>query len=49
MAEALGIDRCWYHGGKFPHYDVPKKRMDEIASKCEIISSKELLKFILDR
>lgn len=43
MAENLGIKRCWYHGGKHPHYDIPKKRIYEIQEECEIVSSKELL------
>lgn len=43
MARDLKIKRCWYHGGKFPHYDIPKRRIEEIMSKCEVISSKELL------
>lgn len=43
MAEALNIKRCWYHKGKFPHYDIPKKRIEEIKAKCEVIDSKQLL------
>jgi hypothetical protein len=43
MAEDLGIKKCWYHAGKFPHYDIPKKRIEEITAKCEVIDSKELL------
>jgi hypothetical protein len=47
MADDLGIKRCWFHKGKLAHYDIPKKRMQEIVSKCEIISSKEIVKIIL--
>ena len=46
MAIELNIHRCWYHKGKFPHYDIPKKRIEEITQKCEVISSKELLMII---
>jgi len=46
MADDLEIKRCWYHVGKFPHYDIPKKRLEEISSKCEIVSSKEIVKII---
>lgn len=47
MANDLGIKRCWFHrGAKYPHYDIPKKRIAEIRSKCVVISSKELLKKI---
>ena len=28
------------------HYDVPKKRMDEIESKCTVVSSKDIVKII---
>lgn len=43
MAEDLNINRCWFHDCNHPHYDIPKRRLDEIESKCTIISSKELL------
>ncbi len=46
MAEDLGIKRCWFHAGKLPHYDIPKKRVAEVGGKCEIISSRELLGII---
>jgi hypothetical protein len=40
MADDLGINRCWFHKD---HYDIPKKRIDEIKSKCTIVSSKEIV------
>ena len=43
MALELNIKKCWFHNSKHPHYDIPKKCIKEIQSKCEIISSKELL------
>ena len=43
MANELGIARCWFHKD---HYDIPKRRIDEIESKCEIISSREIVKII---
>lgn len=36
MAENLGIKRCWFHRGKFLHYDIPKRRITEIQNKCII-------------
>ena len=42
MAKELDIKKCWYHGGKHPHYDIPKKRIEEIKNKCIIISDKEI-------
>ena len=46
MAHDLGIKQCWYHSGKFPHYDIPAGRIEEIKAKCIIVSSKEILKII---
>ncbi len=43
MATDLSIGRHWFHKN---HYDIPKKRMDEIASKCTIVSSKDIVKII---
>lgn len=46
MAENLGIKRCWFHSGQNPHYDIPKKRMEEISSQCTVVSSREIWKII---
>lgn len=46
MAKKLNIKKCWFEGGDHPHYDIPKKRIDEITAKCEVITSKELLDII---
>jgi hypothetical protein len=46
MAEQLGIKRCWFHPGKLPHYDIPKKRIEEIQAKCERVSSKKVLQIV---
>lgn len=44
MAAALGINRCWFHAGaKYPHYDIPKRRITEIKAKCVVVSSREIL------
>lgn len=43
MAKILNIKKCWFHNSNHPHYDIPKKRIEEIYSKCTLISSKELL------
>ena len=34
----------YYSGNK--HYDIPKKRIQEIQSKCNIVSEKDILKII---
>lgn len=43
MAYILNIKECWFHKN---HYDIPKKRINEIMSKCEVISSKKILEII---
>jgi len=43
MADDLNIKRCWFHKD---HYDIPKRRIKEITEKCEVVSSKEILKII---
>ena len=43
MAEELNIKRCWFHKD---HYDIPKRRIDEITKKCKVISSKEIVNII---
>lgn len=48
MARQLGIKRCWYHAGKRPHYDIPLKLLDEVKKKCNLISSREIIKICRD-
>lgn len=43
MAAALDIKRCWFHKN---HYDIPKRRTEEIVRKCRIISSKDIVRII---
>ena len=43
MAEELDIKKCWFHKN---HYDIPKKRIEEIQSKCIVISPREIYKII---
>ena len=47
MANELEIVRGWFHSGKNKdHYDIPKNRIEEIQSKCTIVSPKTILKII---
>ena len=46
MAEQLNIHKCWYHNGKYPHFDIPKKRIEEIEKQCIIVSSIEIVNII---
>ena len=43
MAEDLKIKRCWFHKN---HYDIPKRRIEEIHEKCKVVSVKEILSII---
>jgi len=43
MADNLDIKRCWFHR---THYDIPKRRIQEIENKCEIISSRNIVRII---
>ena len=43
MAEMLNIKQCWFHKD---HYDIPKKRVQEIEALCKIISSKDIVRVI---
>jgi FMN phosphatase YigB (HAD superfamily) len=46
MAIDLGIKRCWFHKD---HYDIPKRRINEIAEKAILISPKQILQIIKDK
>lgn len=43
MANDLGIKKCWFHKD---YYDVPKRRIEEIKSKCALVSSKRIVEII---
>lgn len=43
MAKELNINKCWFHKN---HYDIPKRRIEEITKKCIIVSSKEIINII---
>lgn len=46
MAADLGIKRCWFHAGKHPHYDIPKRRIAEIAEKTTVVDPREILDIV---
>jgi hypothetical protein len=46
MALDLGIKRCWFHGGRYPHYDVPKKRFARMGDRCRLVEPREILAII---
>lgn len=43
MAEDLGIKRCWFHKN---HYDIPKRRIEEIKSKCTVIGPRQIFQIV---
>ena len=43
MANDLGIKKCWFHKN---HYDIPKRRIEEINAKCVLTSSKNIVRII---
>lgn len=43
MAAALGIARCWFHKD---HYDVPKRRVDDVRTKCRVVDSREIVRIV---
>lgn len=46
MADNLGIKRCWFHNIKYKHYDIPKRRIEEIQAKCEVVDTRVILAII---
>lgn len=48
MAAELGVGCHWFHGGRLPHYDIPKRRQVEIEARCEVIDSREIVVTILE-
>ena len=46
MARELRLSRGWFHDGRWPHYDMPLSRMEELFMRCEIVSSRDILAII---
>lgn len=44
MATKLQLAKVWYHSKPYPHYDIPKRRIAEIESKCVIVSPKDIVR-----
>ena len=43
MAKELGIKRHWFHKD---HYDIPKRRKEEIEALCAMVSPKDIVRII---
>lgn len=44
MAKDLNVKRCWFHvGATYAHYDIPKRRINEIQGKCIVVSVRQIL------
>jgi hypothetical protein len=46
MARVLGIGRHWFHAGRLAHYDVPKRRVQELTERAVCINSRQVLRII---
>ena len=48
MAEDLGIKRYWFHKSTYAHYDIPKRRIEEIKNdpRVTVVRARELLSLI---
>lgn len=46
MAIELNINKCWFHKD---HYDIPVRRIDEIKSKCTVVTSRYILYIIKNK
>ncbi len=47
MAQDLQVKRCWFHSSsRFPHYDIPKRRVAEITARCTVVSSRDILAIV---
>jgi uncharacterized protein DUF4031 len=43
MAQELGIKRCWFHSSSYKHYDIPKRRIQEITNKSIVVDTRTIL------
>lgn len=46
MAADLDIKRCWFHGKHRRHYDIPKKKMIEVAGRSTLVMPRDILAII---
>jgi len=49
VAATLGIKRCWFTAGRHPHYDIPKRRIQEIMGKARVVDTETILDIIRGR
>ena len=48
MAEHLGIKPRWFHAVPHPHFDIPKRMIEEILARDDVnvVSAREILRII---
>lgn len=48
MADDLDIPRAWYHPGRLPHIDIPKRQVDRILSdpRVTVVTPRDVLAII---
>ena len=44
----MGLKRHWFHNGRFPHYDIPKRQRATFLQENNIqkVSSREIIQII---
>jgi hypothetical protein len=43
FARLSDIKECWFHNGKFKHYDLPKKRRHKLLAGAIKVSSRDIV------
>lgn len=43
MADVMLIGRHWFHKD---HYDIPKRRIEEITAMCMVVSTRDIVRII---
>lgn len=52
FCKEIGIKRCWYHVGRWPHYDIPKlRRKNFFEDHPEVlkVSSREIVRILKEQ
>lgn len=44
FAASVGIKRCWFHPGRHPHYDLPRRMRGQPLAGAITVTSKEIVR-----
>lgn len=49
--QSIGIKKCWFHRGTFPHYDIPVKMRKSFfdLTKLEKVTPRDIVKILRDK